>query len=465
MPRLFRLSQNPPRLTGIARYPDNGRISGALNEETRNALQAWADGTLRCPVIVYASTDNRNNDVLQNGINLDRIVQENLWLYNDHRTTAPRMYAIDYSGYYTIPERYRGQVNFGGYTFPRPIVVGDYATYPHNGIVDVGPRSEPPNHSWTSTDVEVTPNNLIGRGGNNGIGLTDRELSTFKVIRTAAHFECYGYFDSVNAYDTVTISFGLCHWTLARCTPNRVEPPNVAREMPAFLAYMRHAYANAYQTFFGNFGLTPASDWPINISGSGTYLARINIQTETDNQVLCGASGDIAYRFAENIYGKNWHFFYRFLMACRISTDLRRAMWDFTRIRIRDILNRTFVINGRNVRVGNYVTSEKGVAMLLRWHIYGPNHVYEDNNLLWDILNIVIRRYPEANQARENEILQQLSNIGGPPTNGNLTVIYGWTNVPQQGLRNYYRLNLTNSTLSSRLRSFRFEAPQINPIV
>ena len=61
---------------------------------------------------------------------------------------------------------------------------------------------------------------------------------------------------------------------------------------------MRHAYANAYQTFW-NFGLTPASDWPINISGSGTYLARINIQTETDNQVLCGASGDIAYRFGK----------------------------------------------------------------------------------------------------------------------------------------------------------------------
>ena len=134
----------------------------------------------------------------------------------------------------------------------------------------------------------------------------------------------------------------------------------------------------------------------------------------------------------ENYIGKNWHFSI-VSHGVPLSTDLRRAMWDFTRIRIRDILNRTFVINGRNVRVGNYVTSEKGVAMLLRWHIYGPNHVYEDNNLLWDILNIVIRRYSEANQARENEILQQLSNIGGPPTNGNLTVIYGWTNVPQQG--------------------------------
>ena len=101
--------------------------------------------------------------------------------------------------------------------------------------------------------------------------------------------------------------------------------------------------------------------------------------------------------------------------------------------------------------------------MLLRWHIYGLI-MFMKIIIFLGYLKYVIRRY-SANQARENEILQQLSNIGGPPTNGNLTVIYGWTNVPQQGLRNYYRLNLTNSTLSSRLRSFRFEAPQINPIV
>jgi hypothetical protein len=61
-----------------------------------------------------------------------------------------------------------------------------------------------------------------------------------KVVRTAAHFECYGYFDTVNAYDNVTISFGPCHWTLARSCAG--EPPEGAREMPAFLAYMKENY-------------------------------------------------------------------------------------------------------------------------------------------------------------------------------------------------------------------------------
>jgi hypothetical protein len=46
---------NPPRLTGDARYPDDGKIDGQLNEETRKTLQAWADGALRYLAFAYAS--------------------------------------------------------------------------------------------------------------------------------------------------------------------------------------------------------------------------------------------------------------------------------------------------------------------------------------------------------------------------------------------------------------------------
>ena len=46
---------NRHRLTGNARYPDDGKVDGTLNEETRKALQAWTDGALRCPVFVCAS--------------------------------------------------------------------------------------------------------------------------------------------------------------------------------------------------------------------------------------------------------------------------------------------------------------------------------------------------------------------------------------------------------------------------
>ena len=46
---------NPPRLTGNARYPDDGKVDGALNEETRKALQAWTDRALRYPVLLIMS--------------------------------------------------------------------------------------------------------------------------------------------------------------------------------------------------------------------------------------------------------------------------------------------------------------------------------------------------------------------------------------------------------------------------
>ena len=454
LPRLFALS--PTALTGNAQYPENGRISGALKGATRNVLQAWADSALRCPVIVYASTDN--NSATANGSDLTRIVKENLWLYDDHPNHTPRMYAIDYSGYYTIPAVYTGNVTSGGHSFPRPIVIGEYVSN-----MDGGPLSIPARHSWNSEHAEVRPDTMIGTGGSNGVGLTVSQLSTFKVVRTASHFECLGYFDCFNAYDDVTISFGPCHWTLARCSG--AGAPNERREMPAFLSYMRNTYADAYWTCFGIFGLRPERGWPITMSNStGTYNDRITIQTESGSHVLCGASDTNNYRRAENKYCKNWHVFYRFQMACRTSDDMRRAMWDFSRIRVRDILDKTFNITGAARRVGDYVTSEKGVAMLLRWHIFRPAHLFRtpspgNPNHLQNILTTVITAYPAANQAREDAVLQELSNVGGPLTNGGLTTIHGWNNIPQQGIRPYYDLNLTNPTLSNIFNSFDFETP------
>jgi hypothetical protein len=76
------------------------------------------------------------------------------------------------------------------------------------------------------------------------------------------------------------------------------------------------------------------------IQGKGSYNDNITIQieqTEKDKrgyQILCGSSGNAN----ENTYCKGWHWFYRFQMACRTAKYLRKAMWDFTRFRIRDIL-------------------------------------------------------------------------------------------------------------------------------
>lgn len=449
------LGSSPTALSGAAQYPAAGRVSGALNETTRNALQEWADQNLRCPVIIYASNDNHN--ATANGSNLASMVKENLWLYDDHTNTAPRMYAIDYSGYYTIPAAYGGNVTVGSLTFPRPITVGEYVTN-----MDGGPLSHPARHSWQSQDAELRPDTLIGLGGGNGTGLTAAQLSTFKVVRTAAHFECLGYFDVFNAYDDVTISFGPCHWTLAVCSGGNA--PNDARELPAFLSYFNHANAAEYRTLLGAFGLSPQTAWPIVMSAStGTYSSRILFQTEAGTHVLCGASGSAADRQEENKYGKSWHWFYRFQMGCRTSAPMRHAMWDFSRLRIQAILDKTFTIAGTPRRVGDYVTSEKGVAMLLRWHIYRPGHLFRppspgNPNHLLNILTTVITAHPAANQARETAMIQEIDTVGGP-VNAGITEIRNMTNIPQQGTRPYYHLNLTAPTLSDHLNSFQFATP------
>jgi hypothetical protein len=513
LPRLFKLSQNSPQVTGAARYPDDKPISGALNEDTRKALQAWADGVLRCPVIVYASNDIGLKAVVQ-GSDLSKLVKENIWFWDDHKETSHRMYSIDYSGYYTIPKSYSGEVTAdpGGFKFPKPIVLGKYTK-----ALQGGPVSAPPNSTWQSQDVEITPNNLIGRGGIDGIGLNDKELSTFKVIRTASRYECYGYFDCFNAYDDVTISFGPCHWTLASTTNAKQ-----ARELPAFLAYVKHAYPNTYQYFIGKFGLSPLRNWTGNdwnrpqttekgvIQGKGSYNDNITIQieqTEKDKrgyQILCGSSGNAN----ENTYCKGWHWFYRFQMACRTAKYLRKAMWDFTRFRIRDILETELELKiletdiktgkvtkkaGKKIKIGKYVTSEKGVAMLLRWHIWRPGHIAnppidkyedgnyvgkEDNNYIFRIISEQIKEYgAEENlndhqkQAREDAILLKIkdasltvdTNKDGKPDNYGVRDLYMLDNVPQnRGKQDkVYQLDLgLNKKLSSEYGSFKLQPPE-----
>ncbi len=453
LPRLLKISPAP--LAGAARYAVDGRISGATNPATRAALQAWADGRLRCPVVLYASTDTANPTA--NGSDLTRIVRENLWRHDDHTHTAARVYAIDYSGFYALPATYGGAVSSGGASFPRPIVVGFY-----EDNLDGGPVSIPPNQTWASEHVEVRPQTMLGRGGNDGAGLSAAELSTFKVVRTSSHFECYAYFDCLNAYDDVTLSFGPCHWTLARCSGDGA--PDQPRELPAFLAYVRATYPQDYARYIGGFGLFPELTWPLTIDGVATYNDRITVQTETDAAPLCGRSGTVAQRKSENRYGKSWHVFYRFQMACRGSSDLRLAMWDFTRIRIRDILDKRLTIQGVNRRVGDVVTSEKGVAMLLRWHIFRPAHLFRaptpaNPNYLMNVLSAVLPQHPQPTQARENAVLQQLAATGAPLTDNSLAEILQMTNAPQQGYRSHYALNLTTPRLSSDLNSFVFVAP------
>ncbi|MBX2808904.1 MAG: hypothetical protein KTR20_09775 [Cellvibrionaceae bacterium] len=454
LPRL--LGESPVSLVGHERLPNEARISGALNQDTRNALQAWAEKALRCPVIVFGSNDT--DSTVANGSDLTRMRIENIWKHDDYNTNDLRMFAIDYSNYYNIPATYTGSVTVGQYTLPKPIVMGQYSPNIQGGPVTY-PRFD---HSWNSADVEVRPDTMLGRGGLNGAGLSAAELSTFKIVRTSAHFECLGMFDALNAYDDVTISLGPCHWTLARCHGRSRLDGREQREMPAFLAYFRQTYPVAYEATFGKFGLYPENNWPLTISGNRTYDDNITIQTETGQTLLCGVLATQAERMQENTYCKTWHSYYRFQMACRTSSDMHSTMWDFSRIRVRDILGYEFIIRNTETgerttyRVSDYVTSEKCVAMILRWHIKRPSNVI---NALRNIIPPIAAIHPNATQARENAIRADIVAQGDRVTSNAMTQINNFTNIPQQGINNYYQLNLDQPELSEDVDSFDLLSP------
>lgn len=319
---------------------------------------------------------------------------------------------------------------------------------------------------------------MLGKGGNDGAGLSAAELSTFKVVRVAAHFECLGMFDTLNAYDDVTMSFGPCHWTLARSAGNG--DGNEKREMPAFLAYFKYKYPDSYDHAFGRFGLSPKNTWPLAMDTNQLkYDDYITIQGETKDVLLCGELQSKSLRQQENTYCKTWHSYYRFQMACRTSDELKRAMWDFTRIRIQDILDYSFELrNGLGIEsmsIGDFISSEQSVAMLLRWHIFRPAHIKDK---VPAVIKKAIAKYPMPvatghtpispkiiNQVLQNRedyiqknIISRFKQLTGKD---HLKEISKFFTVPQVGFsgRNYYKLNLTSAQLSGNINSFSFSRP------
>jgi hypothetical protein len=478
--RVLELADKLSEVSGDACYPIAEEINGVLNQATKKALQAWADQALRCPVVIFPSADNNTGSfdfVFTFCILYIRVfcVHDTsfMWFYNDLASNGPRMYAIDYSNYYfSLPKtlfppnstyenlvsKYGGKNTSG--TFPKPIVLAYY-----DKAYDGGPCVTAGRHTWNSSYVEIRPDTLIGKGGNDGVGLSDKELSTFKVIRTVSHFECYAFFDCINAYDDVTISFGPCHWTAQSCMGEETNATG-GRELPAFLAYMKFVYPDNYQAFFGNFGLFTKSEWPIALSGGvNTYNDKFMMQTEGANQYLYGNGG----RLKENKYLKSWHWFYRFIMATRISTYLHRAMWHFTRIRIGDILEHACeYTDGKDTKtkkVSQYATSEKAVAMLLRYHIRFPGNLF---TVLKEIMKDLISKYPDPGndkieKAREDEMISKILEKSQLRNNESfreqMKALNSWKDVPQITFkdREYYKLELSNKTLSSEPNSFKFD--------
>jgi hypothetical protein len=354
------------RLMGAANPADvryTGPVSGVVNAATRSALVYWLDNRLRCPVVISAYTVDAAGT--RTGVFAGH---ENVWQYREVPNAAPRFFARDFSGYYTLPP---------GRNPDDLIVVGDYTP-----ALTGGPRSMPPAHTWA--EAEILPEHLVGA---QLAELNAAQRSTFKVVRAVSEVECIGFFDSINAYDTGFVSLGPCHWTLAILFGGVMNEG----ELGSYLAYLRHADPEAFQAAVGFFGVRIDENWfqggiddgsALYVAGQRKYTGWVSLQDETNNFVRRPLTQD------EANYFRSWHWIYRFEMAGRTIEGYRRRMWDMARIRLRDILSARWPTAAhvpdvpadaggtRRAMVGDVYTSERAMAMLLRWHVNMPATVF-----------------------------------------------------------------------------------------
>lgn len=348
----------------------NGPISGVVNQDTRAAIQHWLDNEWRCPVVIEAwnmQGGNRNN-----------VHTENIWLHDEVNTAAPRMYARDFSYYYTLPQG-RNNADLR--------VVGDWQQY----LRWNGPRSIPPRHIWG--EGEILPEDLVGTPW---AQLGGAQQSTFRVVRAVSEVECLGFFDSVNSYDNAFVSVGPCHWTLgiAKAGGNGAVSDG---ELCGYLAYLREVDQGAFDEAFGDFGARPSTQWNNNganlfSAGSRKYAGWLEHQVETGPAVgaLQTQWQDLPTAANQNAedeanYFKTWHWFYRFVMAGRTIDGYRERMWHMARVRLRDIRNVAWGqgvanVGGNPATIGDVFTSERATAMILRLHIRGPAWVVSGGN-------------------------------------------------------------------------------------
>ena len=337
-----------PVATGGQKY--TGNVTGIADAATLAAVANWITNRWRCPVVMIGFSTGSSGGT---------VFQENIWLYDELKLGGNvRVYARDLSGVY----------------YPAPTdlndlkIVGRFQKFGSGG----GPISLPGKKLGTAT-LQITPDLLLGHA------ITTAETPTYKVIRASAERECAGYFDCINAWDPVFISVGTCHWTLGSLSKKKQLQPG---ELGAYLAYLQKYKSGGYNLALGRWGVSTEKQWDdAGFPNASQRKYATRLQELQDNPP---ALANVLSANEANFF-RSWHWFYRFEMSARYSTDFQQGMWDMTRIRVRDILTTPFGDGGPIVRTGvntfrpatlqDVYTAELTVAWLLRWHIKLPAHV------------------------------------------------------------------------------------------
>jgi hypothetical protein len=433
-------------------------VHGWLSADDRSRIELWLRNRWRCPVVVEAwrSADLDANGQPQAG----RSPQEqNLWVHTQPAQKPWRVLARDFSQRHDLTAMCRN---------PEHLRVLGYKETSQKG----GPQSVPPNHTWP--EAEVTPRSMLCRGLSS---LTPDELSTFKVVRAVSETECQGYLDSLNCWDNVILSAGPYHWPIGAPTWSATEPGwNEGGELGGFLAYLRRYYPSAF-TRLTDDAIVPEKTWN---PADPTFFNQSQRRYHSRLQWRTAASGagfvTVPLTPQEMSYFKTWRWVYRFQMAARTDPEYRRAMWDYARIRIRDLLATPWGAGlqvgtgaaARPATIGDVFKSERNVAMLVRWHVRYPAHMVSGGHA-----GAILRAVFSASGITANNPAQwgdpeetQLTNaiIASPRIPDTMSTVHNWptwtaANNPYRFALDLTSLPVAERTLRSTRGSFRLNAP------
>jgi hypothetical protein len=159
-----------------------------------------------------------------------------------------------------------------------------------------------------------------------------------------------GKYEAINTWDNAFLSFGIFQWTTGVGSD--------AGELPALLKLLQDKYPGTYQKYFGQYGLE-----------TGSITAPAGVAPRGYFRLGAVLLGDASAK--ENLRTLPWA--YRFWLAGQ-DNDVREIQTLHAMKRI----NLFYRMDNRRIRgfhVGDYVTSEYGVALLLDQHVNRPGHV------------------------------------------------------------------------------------------
>jgi len=327
-----------------------GDATVAPDNNTDAILSEALESGLTCPVVLQSFTYLRESAVAR-GTRLNK----NLWNVRDEQHKA-HVFAVDLSGTF----------------YPRANY--DDPAYEHRDWLDGRRNNEPkgririgyelddhlgkPN-SWPSTDTKVLLTTDIAN-------VVNDQNAVYRVVRTAARFESHGYLDCINAWDDSFFTLGLFQWAIGA--------DGGECELGALLARFKRADPDTYRRYFGAWGIHPAKvDPPLSV---GRPLCEIVRRTGID-QVE-------PFDKHQREYFRTWHWVFRAQAAVRNSFALQRAMYKLAAERATGLVK--LPVPGLPQRVlADYFKSQRGVAMLTRWHIKSPGTL---TGSLRDLINL-----------------------------------------------------------------------------